>query len=260
MKTMAITGGSSGIGKVTSQVFAACGYRVYELSRHGTGGNSITHIDCDITDRDACCRAVRAVIEDCGKIDVLINNAGMGISGAVEFTDMDEAKRQFDVNFFGAINVTQAVLPYMRAEQEGRIIFVSSLAAEFPIPFQGFYSASKAAVNSLACALRNELSPFGIGVCCMLPGDVRTNFTASRTKSNAGSGVYKSMNRAVETMEHDEQHGLSSVQIARKLLSMAEAKRPGMYCTTGLKYHAIMFLNRLLPKSFVNFVVGKIYG
>ncbi len=256
---MAITGGSSGIGKVTAQVFAKNGYRVYELSRHGSDGDGIKHIDCDITDRNVCNEAVKAVIADCGKIDVLINNAGMGISGAIEFTDINEAKRQFDVNFFGALNVTQAVLPYMRAAHEGRIIFVSSLAAEFPIPFQGFYSASKAAINALACALRNEVAPFGVSVCCMLPGDVKTNFTAARTKSNAGSDVYTQMNRAVETMEHDEQHGLSSGQIARKLLRMAKAARPGIYHTAGLKYHTFVLLDRLLPKTFVNFIVGKIY-
>lgn len=256
---MVITGGSSGIGEITAQVFAASGYRVYELSRHGANGDGITHIGCDITDRNACIGAVKAIVKDCGRIDVLINNAGMGISGAVEFTDINEAKRQFDVNFFGALNITQAVLPYMRAAHNGRIIFVSSLAAEFPIPFQGFYSASKAAVNALACALRNEVAPFGVSVCCMLPGDVKTNFTAARTKSDAGSEVYTRMNRAVETMEHDEQHGLSSLQIARKLLRIAGAARPGIYHTAGLKYHAFVFLNKLLPKTLVNFLVGKIY-
>ncbi len=260
MKTLVITGGSSGIGEVTAQVFAASGYRVYELSRHGKNGDNITHIDCDVTDRNACLEAAKSVIEESGKIDLLINNAGMGISGAVEFTDINDAKRQFDVNFFGTINITQAVIPYMRAMGEGRIIFVSSLAAVFPIPFQGFYSASKAAVCDIACALSNELAPFGISVCCMLPGDVRTNFTATRAKSNAGNDVYTRMNRAVRTMERDEQNGLPAERIARKLLKMATAARPQIYYTAGLKYHAFMFLNKLLPKTFVNFLIRKIYG
>lgn len=260
MKILMLTGGSSGIGEITARMFAASGYKVYELSRHGKDHGNITHIDCDITDRCACNDAVKAVIEESGRIDVLINNAGMGISGAIEFTDINEAKRQFDVNFFGAVNVTQAVIPYMRTAKEGRIIFVSSLAAEFPIPFQGFYSASKAAVNCMACALRNELEPFGISVSCMLPGDVKTNFTSARAKSSAGSDVYTRMNRAVETMEHDEQHGISSGQIARKLLKMARVKKPGVYYTTGLKYHAIILLNKLLPKTFVINVIRSIYG
>ena len=260
MKTLVITGGSSGIGEVTALMFADKGYKVYELSRRGKDNGSIRHIDCDVTDCDICNRAIRTVIDECGKIDLLINNAGMGISGAIEFTDINEAKRQFDVNFFGAVNITQAVLPYMREAKEGRIIFVSSLAAEFPIPFQGFYSASKAAVNGLACALRNEVAPFGISVCCMLPGDVKTNFTSARAKSIAGSEVYTKMNRAVATMEHDEQHGLSSEQIARKILSMATCRSPWIYNTTGWQYHLFVFLNKLLPKTFVNFIVSKIYG
>ncbi len=260
MKTLVITGGSSGIGEVTARIFAEKGYKVYELSRRGKDNGSIKHIDCDVTDRDVCNKAIKTIINECGTIDLLISNAGMGISGAIEFTDINEAKRQFDVNFFGAVNITQAVLPYMRSSHGGRIIFVSSLAAEFPIPFQGFYSASKSAINSLACALRNEVAPFGITVCCMLPGDVKTNFTAARAKSIVGSDVYTKMNSAVATMEHDEQHGLTSEQIARKILSMATCRNPWIYNTTGLQYHLFVFLNKLLPKTFANFVVSKIYG
>ncbi len=260
MKTLVITGGSSGIGEVTARLFAEKGYQVYELSRRGKDNGDIRHVDCDVTDRDICCKAIKTIVDECGKIDLLINNAGMGISGAIEFTDISEAKRQFDVNFFGAVNITQAVLPHMRAAHAGRIIFVSSLAAEFSIPFQGFYSASKSAINSLACALRNEVAPFGISVCCMLPGDVKTNFTSARAKSIAGSDVYTHMNRAVATMEHDEQHGLSSEQIARKILSMATCTKPWIYNTTGMQYHLFVLLNKLIPKTFVNFVVRKIYG
>lgn len=260
MKTLVITGGSSGIGEVTARLFAEKGYKVYELSRRGKDNGDIRHVDCDVTDRDICNKSIKTIVDECGKIDLLINNAGMGISGAIEFTDISEAKRQFDVNFFGAVNITQAVLPHMRAAHAGRIIFVSSLAAEFSIPFQGFYSASKSAINSLACALRNEVAPFGISVCCMLPGDVKTNFTSARAKSIAGSDVYTHMNRAVATMEHDEQHGLSSEQIAHKILSMATCSKPWLYNTTGMQYHLFVLLNKLMPKTFANYVVRKIYG
>lgn len=260
MKIMAITGGSSGIGKVTARLFAENGYKVYELSRHGTDCDGTTHIYCDVTDRNACKEAIKKIIDENGRIDVLINNAGIGISGAIEFTDINEAKRQFEVNLFGPLNITQAVLPYMRTVRNGRIIFVSSLAAELPIPYQGFYSASKSALNSMACALKNEVKPFGISVCCLLPGDVKTGFTSARTKSTAGSEVYERMNRAVKTMEQDEQQGSSAEQIARKLLKISRAKKPRMFYTAGVQYHIILFLNRLLPKTFVNHVVGRIYG
>ena len=155
MRTLIITGGSSGIGQAAADLFAAKGYKVYELSRHGEDRAGVTHIDCDVTSPDDCRNAAAKVATEAGKIDVLISNAGMGISGAIEFTDINEAKRQFDVNFFGAVNIAQAVLPYMRNERDGKIIFVSSLAATFPIPYQAFYSASKSATLWLwLCATR----------------------------------------------------------------------------------------------------------
>ena len=258
-KTLIITGGSSGIGRATAIFFATRGYKVYELSRHGSDVDGITHIDCDVTRSDDCRMAASRVIEEVGHIDVMISNAGMGISGPVEFTASDEAHRQMEVNFFGAVNITQAVLPYMRQARAGRIIFVSSLAAVFSIPFQPFYSASKFAVNGLAMALRNEVRPFGISVSCLLPGDVKTGFTDARCKSDIGSDVYKNMDKAVRTMERDERNGISPERMARKLFSMAEASRPGAFGTVGAVYHLFLFLNKLLPASLVYRVVGRMY-
>lgn len=258
-KTLIITGGSSGIGKATAMLFADKGYKVYELSRHGEDNGSVTHIDCDVTNADDCAKAVRRVMDDCGVIDVMISNAGMGISGAIEFTDIQEARRQMDVNFFGTVNITQAVLPYMREARGGSIIFVSSMAAVFSIPFQAFYSASKFAVNGLAMALRNEVRPFGIKVSCLLPGDVKTGFTDARSKSVAGAEVYTNMDKAVKTMEHDEANGITPSQMARKLLSMAESRNPCAYSTVGLMYHLFILLNKLLPASLVYRIVGKMY-
>ncbi len=258
-KTLIITGGSSGIGRATAIFFATRGYKVYELSRHGSDFDGITHIDCDVTRSDDCRMAASRVIEDVGHIDVMISNAGMGISGPVEFTASDEAHRQMEVNFFGAVNITQAVLPYMRQARAGRIIFVSSLAAVFSIPFQPFYSASKFAVNGLAMALRNEVRPFGISVSCLLPGDVKTGFTDARCKSDIGSDVYKNMEKAVRTMERDERNGISPERMARKLFSMAEASRPSAFGTVGAVYHLFLFLNKLLPASLVYRVVGRMY-
>lgn len=259
MRTLIITGGSSGIGQAAADLFAAKGYKVYELSRHGEDRAGVTHIDCDVTSPDDCRNAAAKVATEAGKIDVLISNAGMGISGAIEFTDINEAKRQFDVNFFGAVNIAQAVLPYMRNERDGKIIFVSSLAATFPIPYQAFYSASKSAINAMAMAMRNEVREFGIKVCCLLPGDVKTGFTGSRTKSNAGSDVYTRMNKAVKTMEHDEQNGITPERMAKKLLALASQDCPCMFSTVGLQYHLFVMLNKILPATLANRVIGMMY-
>lgn len=259
MKTMIITGGSSGIGKATAEMFAKNNYKVYELSRHGESTKSITHIDCDVTNSDDCKRAVEQVKKECGIIDVLISNAGMGISGAVEFTDVNEAKKQFDVNFFGALNITQAVLPQMREQRSGKIIFVSSMMAVFSLPFQAFYSASKSAINSLAMALRNEVAPFGIEVCSLMPGDVKTGFTAARKKSLVGCDVYTHMEKAVSTMERDEQNGITPKRMACKLLKLANAKHPDAASTVGWMYHLFILLGRLVPTTWAYKIIGKMY-
>ena len=260
-KTLIITGGSSGIGKAAAELFASDGYKVYELSRHGESNGTITHIDCDVTVADDCRRAVKSVADAEGQINVLISNAGMGISGAVEFTEETDWKRQMDVNFNGAVNITQAVLPYMRQQPKGtaRIIFTSSMASVFSIPFQAFYSASKFAINGFAMALKNEVRPFGIKVCCLLPGDVKTGFTAARKESYAGMEEYPRMKKAVEQMARDEQNGQQPQQLARKLLSLANSSCPYAFSTVGLQYKAFRILNRLLPTSLVYRIVGMMY-
>ena len=261
MKNVIITGGSSGIGKATAELFAANGYKVYELSRRtpSEAREDITHITCDVTDVEACRKAVSTVIAADGYVDVLISNAGMGISGAVEFTTTEELHRQMDVNFFGAVNITQAVLPYMRKSQRGKIIFVSSVMGAYGLPFQAFYSASKFAINGFAQALTNEVRPFGIKVAVLMPGDVKTGFTDARKKELEGAKEYPHMTKAVETMEHDEQHGIAPERMAKKLLSLAESHNPEPTSTVGFMYQAFLFLGRIFPMRLINYVIGKMY-
>ena len=175
MKKIAIvTGGSSGIGKAAALMLCENGYTVYELSRRGENYSSIFHITADVTNPASIAAAAAKVIEKEGRIDLLVNNAGFGISGPVEFTDSADAHAQLEVNFYGAFNCIQAVLPQMRAQAGGRIINLSSVAAPIAIPFQAFYSASKAAVIGLTRALAKELGPSGITVNCVAPGVIDT--------------------------------------------------------------------------------------
>ncbi|MBR2184864.1 MAG: SDR family oxidoreductase [Prevotella sp.] len=259
MKTMIITGGSSGIGRATAEYFADKGYKVYELSRHGVDHVGIRHIDCDVTNPIDCSAAIEQVIDEQGVIDVLISNAGMGISGAVEFTSQKELHRIMDVNFFGAVNISQAVLPYMRKERSGIIIFVSSLMAVFAIPFQAFYSASKFAINGYAMALRNEMAPFNVKVSCMLPGDVKTGFTGAREKNEKGTIEYPALLKAVKTMEDDEQNGMKPEDIAKTIFKMAEASCPMAMYTTGFKYHLFLLLNKLVPQTLAYKIISLMY-
>ena len=127
-KICVITGGTSGIGKCTAEAMVKKGYTVYELSRREAGNPGMYHIPTDVTDPKACQRAIDAVISQAGRIDVMINNAGFGISGAIEFTPIEQAKKQLDVNFFGMVNMNHAVIPVMRRQGFGRIVNLSSVA------------------------------------------------------------------------------------------------------------------------------------
>lgn len=259
-KTAVITGGSSGIGKAAAIMLSDKDYTVFELSRKGESFGKINHITADVTDESAVTRAFEQIIEKTGRIDLLINSAGFGISGAVEFTELESAKKEFDVNFFGTFNCCKAAIPYLR-KTEGTIINVSSVAAVFSIPFQSFYSASKSAINSLTLSLANELRTFGIKVCAVMPGDTKTGFTAARQKSDEKNDLYKDTIRsAVTSMEKDELRGMPPESVARLIVKTALKKHPAPIYTAGFKYKLFRLLDRLLPMRLKNYIVGKMYG
>lgn len=259
MKTLLLTGGSSGIGLNTVQLFAKKGWRVFELSRSGKSTQNVTHVYCDVTDDESVERALCEVMQMVDHLDVVISNAGFGISGPIEFTSISEAQKQFDVNFFGAFRLTKAVLPILRKQGRGRIIFTSSVAADLSIPYQSFYSASKSALNAMALALANEVRDFGIRVSVLMPGDVATGFTGAREKNIQGADVYKGVHSAVATMEKDEQNGMSPQYMASNLYRIATRKNPKPIYVGGTIYKLFCLLNRLLPKRLVNWIVGKLY-
>lgn len=260
MKVAVITGASSGIGLECAKMFSQNGYKVYALSRRGGCDNVIHHLKCDVTDEECVKSTFFGIYEKEGRIDILVNNAGFGISGAVEFTDTQSAKKQFDVNFFGTVICSKAVLKLMRKQGFGRIINISSMAAPLAIPFQSFYSASKAAVNSFTLSLANEVKPFGISVCALMPGDVKTEFTQNREKEIAGKEVYGDIiEKSIAQMEKDEQNGMSAEKIARAVLALAEKKKAKPLSTTGLQYKCFSVLSKVLPTKIVNGVIALIY-
>ena len=260
MQTLVISGGSSGIGKATALLFAERGWRVFELSRHGESGAGITHVDCDVRSEESTRKAIAEVLKQTDRIDVVISNAGFGISGPVEFTDIQEAERQMDVNFMGAVRLTQAVLPQLRKQHEGRIIYTSSVAATLAVPYQAFYSASKAAINALALALANEVREFGIYVSVLMPGDVSTGFTDARAKSTAGEEIYTHAAKAVSSMEKDERGGMKPTQMAKLFYHIATCRSPRPQYIGGFIYGVFCILDRILPKRFVNWLEGTMYS
>ena len=195
------------------------------------------------------------------RIDILINCAGFGISGAVEFTESIDVKRQMDVNFFGMVYATKSVLPIMRQIGKGHIVNISSVAAIAPIPFQTYYSVSKAAINAYSAALANEVKPYGISVTAVLPGDIATEFTQSRNKSALGDIEYNGrISRSVTKMEQNEQSGMCPVKAGLYIAKIAQKKKVKPMYTIGFTYKCISLLVKFLPCSFVNWLIGFLYS
>lgn len=260
-KIAVVTGASSGIGRCTAKALRDMGCKVYDLSRRDIPLENVKHIKTDITKESEVLSAVKDIIDTDGRIDILVNCAGFGISGAVEFTTTEEAKSQFEVNFFGAVTVTRAVLPYMREQKSGRIVNISSVAAVAHIPFQTYYSASKAAMESYTCCLDNEVKPFGIRVTAVAPGDICTEFTGARQKSFDGDDVYCGrISKSVAGMEKDEAKGMSPEVAGRYIAKVALRKKVKPVCAIGTTYKILSVLCKTFPCSFRNWVVGLMYA
>lgn len=260
-KIAVLTGGTSGIGMQTALALKNAGYTVYELSRRAQGVEGLNHLVADVTDEAAVKKAVDEIVAREGKIDVLVNNAGFGISGAVEFTKTEDAKRLFDTNFFGMVNMNRAVVPVMREAGQGRIVNISSVAGQIPIPFQTYYSAAKAATNSYTMALANELRPYGVTVCAVQPGDIKTGFTKAREKTVDGDDVYGGrIGRSVSRMEHDEQTGMDPAVAGKFIANVAMKKKVSPIYTIGASYSFLTFLTRLMPWKTMNKIIGAIYA
>ncbi len=260
-KVAVVTGGSNGIGLATVEALQHAGVIVYELSRRTEVTHSANHIVCDVTNAQAVYAAVNSVIQREGQIDAIVCNAGFGISGAVEFTDIVDVERQFDVNFFGVVNTVKAALPQMRAQCRGLIVIVSSVAGAIAIPFQTFYSASKAALNAYATSLANEVRPYGVTVTAVMPGDISTGFTAARNKSDLGDKEYGGrISRSVAKMEHDEQRGMKAAVAGKYICKQCLKKRIKPISAIGLSYKFLCVLAKVLPQRLVSRIVYQMYA
>ena len=259
-KICVITGGSSGIGKACAEKFSQNGWKVYELSRSGADFDGVKHITADVSKFETVENAIGQIYNEAGKIDLLINNAGFGISGAAEYTKTEDAEKQFKVNFFGTFNGMKAVVPYMRKAGGGKIINVSSVAAIMPIPFQSFYSASKSAINSLTMSFANEVRDFNVKVCAVMPGDVKTGFTGARQKFENCDAYGDRVQKSVAVMEKDEMGGAAPESIAKKIYKISLKKNPAPIYTLGGKYKFFKFLGDVLPQPLVNKILYMMYA
>lgn len=240
-----ITGASSGIGRETANYLAGKGFRVYGTSRRAAPEDlPVTMLRMDVTDDESVRAGVAHVLSAENGIDVVVNNAGYSLAGPIEDTTVDEAKRQLDTNFFGAVRVIQAVLPHMRQRRRGKIINISSLGGLVGMPFQAFYSASKFAIEGLTEALRLELAPFGIEVVNVNPGDVRTPMTTNRiTAGAAGNGAYsEQFARTLHVYERDEKHGAEPILVAQLIERLMQTRSPRIRYLVGTRAQTTLTL------------------
>lgn len=260
-KVVFITGASSGIGKATAELFLQKDFIVYGCARTKKENYKFNFVECDVCDEQKVKNALKDIFEKEKRIDVVVNCAGIGIGGAIENTSLEKAKQIFDVNFFGTMNVCKNVLQYLRQTGGGKIFNIGSVAGNIAIPFQAFYSATKSAVESFSKALANEIKPFNIKVCCVLPGDAKTGFTNARTNEIQDNNVYNNRDkRSLQTMEKDEQNGYSPFVVANHIYKLSAKNNLPLTSTVGFKYKLIIGLNRILPQKAVQKIIYKIYA
>lgn len=262
-KVILVTGASSGIGRECARVLYARSHIVYGASRNPARALWKT-IALDITDNESVTRAVARIIAEQGRIDVLVNNAGIVLAGAVEDTSIDEAQRQFDTNFFGALRLIHAVLPAMRAQNNGLIVNVSSLAGRLGLPFQGLYSASKFALEGLTESLRPEVAAFGIEVVLVEPGDIATSVVENRLRakaSGAGSVYRETFDKVVALYEKEEAAGASPDLVARRIAHLIDTSSPAVRYTAGpLAQRFLVSLKPFVPSRLFETCLMFFYG
>ena len=258
-KVVIITGASSGIGLETANYLSSFGYTVYGISNKEFSSDKFEHLLCDVCNQDEMKKVFEYVYQKEKQIDVLINNAGIGISGAIEYIKQEDLNKIFDINIKAVIMCTSLALPYLR-QTKGKIINTSSVASVFAIPFQACYSATKSAIEMFSLALCNEVKSQGIKVTCIRPGDTKTGFTSARIKTEVENDVYgKKITKSVQKMEKDEQNGASPLKVAKVMHKVIKKKNPPYVVTVDGVYKFLIFLKRLLPLRFVNYIVGKMY-
>ena len=258
-----ITGITSGFGRAMAQQLSADGHTVYGTHRKDVEQlPRVSYIKADVRNEEDCKNAVQRVLDEQGRIDVFINNAGMGIGGPLEFSSIAQAEMQMDVNWTGMVRCLHYVLPVMRKQKGGRIICFSSIGGLMGLPFQGLYSASKFAIEGYCEALRMEVRAHGIQVVVVEPGDFATSFTASRNSVDGKEvhEAYPSYEKSLKSIEHDETSGLKPEFLARKICKIVKPPRPRhSYIISTLEQRLSVFLKAILPPSWFEAILRSYY-
>lgn len=263
-KVILITGASSGIGKVTAGYLSDKGFKVYGTSRNpGSGQEHFEMLPLDVRKKESIQKAIETLLSREGRIDVLINNAGMGITGPIEETPAEEIRGVFETNFFGAIEVMKAVLPAMRRQKSGLIINVTSIAGYMGLPFRGIYSATKGALEIVTESVSMEVSSFGIRVVNVAPGDFATNIASGRyhTPAFETSPYQKIYQKNLDLMDAHVSSGKDPLEMARQIHRIINDPKPKLHYKVGefMQKFSIV-LKRILPDRVYEKLLMKHYG
>lgn len=261
-----VTGASAGIGKATARRLLSDGWTVYGAARRlermaDLEADGARTLSLDVTDEESRSDAVQAVLLDEGRIDALVNSAGYGSYGALEDVELDEARRQFEVNVFGLVRMIQLVLPQMRARGSGTIVNISSMGGRIWMPIGGWYHATKHALEVLSDTLRVEVRPFGVDVVVIQPGAIESEWAgvaAETLEARSGDTVYEDLTRSMGTLL-DYEDAADPAVVADAVSKALRSSRPRRRYTVTLQAKALVFLRWLLPDGIWDRMVRAIF-
>jgi NAD(P)-dependent dehydrogenase (short-subunit alcohol dehydrogenase family) len=257
-----VTGASSGIGKAAAHELLDAGFTVYGTSRHAAAGeerDGVVFLPVDVTDDHSVDAAVRDVLDRSGRIDVLVNNAGLGIAGAAEESSVEQAQALFDTNLFGAMRMTRAVLPQMREQGSGRVINLSSVLGLVPAPFGALYAASKHAIEGYSESLDHEVREHGVRVLLVEPGYTRTSFDANAIPADKPLPVYARRREVFDVLTSEGIKGGDEPSVVGKvILAAATDSRPKLRYPAGPFARRVSKLRRFAPSTLFDKQIRKI--
>lgn len=252
-KVVLITGGSSGIGRAIGNYLTSKGYKVYGTTRNLAKYSNFTDfplLEMDVRKPSSVQTAIKVVIKKEQRLDVLVNNAGVGITGPLEETPNEEILKTFDTNFIGPLNVIKAVLPHMREQHAGLIINITSIAGYMGLPYRGIYSASKGALELITESLRMETKDFGIECACLAPGDFATNIAAGRYHAPVleNSPYRESYGQVLKAIDQHVDKGGDPIDVAKKVLKIINTPKPKIHYKEGAFLQRFsVTLKKILP-------------
>ncbi len=273
LKSVLVTGASSGIGEATSLALAGKGFRVFAGARsaekraalEGRGGGRITPVPLDVTDEASIAGALETIAASGAPLFGLINNAGVSVTGPIEELSAGDWRRQFETNLFGAVAMIRAVLPQMREAREGRIVNIGSIAGRIASPFMGAYASSKHALEGMTDSLRRELRPFGVKVVLVRPGFIKTAFGEQEQEGFArtadGDGPYAAMAAAFRAW-HAKGHpnGASPGAVAEAVEKALTAANPHSRYTAPARYLGPLFMRNTMPSAVSDRIFERVSG